>query len=147
MNDVATLETYEPLTSEPLVVEQLPVSTKRTLPAPPFPRKYILSVFVDLQDAGQAAHTLHAAGFDERGTHVLQSRDFVEAVAQDQSPFNLVTSIDYDIYLREASRGRSFLAVRPASYAQLKQIRDLLAPHHAYLAKYIDTWTLTELLP
>ena len=54
---------------------------------------------------------------------------------------------DYDIYLREASRGRSFLAVRPASYAQLKQIRDLLAPHRAYLAKYIDTWTLTELLP
>jgi hypothetical protein len=147
MNDVATLETYEPLTREQLVVEQLPVSTKRTLPAAPFPRKFVLSVFVDLQDARQAALALRAAGFDEWGIHVLQSRDFVEAVAQDQSPFNLVTSIDYDIYLREASRGRSFLAVRPASYAQLKQIRDLLAPHHAYLAKYIDTWTLTELLP
>ena len=38
MNDVATLETYEPLTREQLVVEQLPVSTKRTLPAAPFPR-------------------------------------------------------------------------------------------------------------
>ena len=147
MNDVATLKTYEPLTSEPLVVEQLPVSMKRTLPAAPFPRKYILSVFVDLQDARQAALALRAAGFDERGIHVLQRRDFVEAVAQDQSPFNLVTSIDYDIYLREASRGRSFLAVHPASYAQLQQIRDLLAPHHAYLAKYINTWTLTELLP
>ena len=91
MNNVATLETYEPLTSEPLVVEQLPVSTKRTLPAAPFPRKYILSVFVDLQDARQAALALRAAGFDERGIHVLQHRDFVEAVAQDQSPFNLVT--------------------------------------------------------
>ena len=146
MNDVATLETYEPLTSEPLVVEQMPVSTKQTLPAAPFPRKYILSVFVDLQDARQAALALRAAGFDERGIHVLQRRDFVEAVAQDQSPFNLVTSMDYDIYLREASRGRFFLAVHPKGYAQLKQIRDLLAPHHAYLANYIDTWTTTELL-
>jgi hypothetical protein len=147
MNNIATLETYEPLTSEQLVVEQLPVSTKRTLPGVPFPRKYVLSVFVDLQDARQATHTLRAAGFDERGIHVLQSRDFVEAVAQDQSPFNIFTSIDYDIYLREASRGRFFLALHPATYAQLKQIRDLLAPHHAYLTKYIDTWTLTELLP
>jgi hypothetical protein len=146
MNNVTTLETYEPLTSEQLVVEQLPVSTKRTLPADPFPRKYVLSVFVDLQDAGQAALALRAAGFDERGIHVLQSREFVEAVAQDQSPFNIVTSIDYDIYLREASRERFFLAVHPASYARLNQIRDLLAPHHAYLARYIDTWTLTELL-
>ena len=147
MNNVATLERYETLTSEQLVVEQLPVSTKRTLPAAQFPRKYVLSVFVDLQDARQAAGALHAAGFDERGIHVLQSRDFAEAVAQDQSPFNIFTSIDYDVYLREASRGRFFLALHPATYAQLKQIRDLLAPHHAYLAKYIDTWTLTELLP
>ncbi len=51
MNDAATLETYEPLTTEQLVVEQAPVSTKPTLPAAPFPRKYVHSVFVDLQDA------------------------------------------------------------------------------------------------
>jgi len=147
MNNIATIETYEPLTREQLVVEQLPVSTKRALPATPFPRKYVLSVFVDLQDARQAAFALRAAGFDERSIHVLESRDLVGAVAQDQSPFDIVTSIDHDIYLREASRGRSFLAVRPAGYAQLKQIRALLAPHQAYLARYIDTWTLTELLP
>ncbi len=147
MNYVATLETYETLTGEQLVVEQLPVFTKQTLPVAPFPRKYVLSAFVEMPDARQAAHELLAAGFDERVIHVLQSSEFVEAVAQDQSPFNIVTSMDYDLYLREASRGRSFLAVLPASYAQLKQIRDLLAPHHAYLAKYIDTWTLTELLP
>ncbi len=114
MNNVATLETYEALTSEQLVVEQLPVSTKRTLPAAPFPRKYVLSVFVDLQDARQAAYALRAAGFDEQGIHVLQSREFVEAVAQDQSPFNIVTSIDYDVYLREASRGRFFRAHQSA---------------------------------
>ena len=146
MNDIATLETYEPLTREQVVVEQLPVSTSWT-PAASFPHKYVLSVFVDLQDARQAAQALRAAGFDERGIQVLQSREFVEAVAQDQSPFNIVTSIDYDRYLREASRGRTFLAVYPAGYARLKQIRELLAPHHAYLANYIDTWTLTQLLP
>jgi len=146
MNYAATLETYEPLTLEELVIEQLPVSTKPALPTAPFPRKYVHSVFVDLQDARQAAQALRAAGFDERHIHVMESRDFVEAVSQDQSPFNIVTSMDYDVYMREANRGRSFLGVRPASYAQLKQIRDLLAPHHAYLAKYIDTWTVTELL-
>ena len=32
------------------------------------------------------------------------------------------------------------------TYEQLNQIRDLLAPHGAYLANYIDTWTVTELL-
>ena len=146
MNNTATLEKYETLTSEQLAVEQLPVSRKRTLPSLPFPRKYVLSTFLELQNAKQAAHALLAAGFDERDTHVLQSFDFVDAVAQEQSPINLTTSMDYDIYLREASRGRSFLAVRPANYAQLKQIRDLLAPHGAYLARYIDTWTVTELL-
>ena len=146
MNNIATIETYEPLTREQLVVEQLPVSTKRALPATPFPRKYVLSVFVDLQDARQAAYALRAAGFNERDTHILQSHEFVNSVTQDQSPFEIVTAIDYDIYLREAHRERSFLAVRPTGYAQLKQIRDLLAPHHAYLANYIDTWTTTELL-
>jgi len=59
----------------------------------------------------------------------------------------LQSSMDYDVYLREARRGSSILAVRPASFAQLKQIRDLLVPHHAILAKYIDTWTAIELLP
>ncbi len=147
MNYAATLETYEPLTIEELVVEQPPMSTKSTLPATPFPRKYVHSVFANLQDARQAAQALRAAGFDERDIHVFQSRDFVEAVSREQSPLNIVTSMDYDVYLREASRGRSFLAVRPASYAHLKQIRDLLAPRHAFLAKYIDTWTVTELLP
>jgi hypothetical protein len=146
MNSIVTLETYEPFATQS-VVEQLLLSTRRTLPAAPFPRKYVLSAFVDLQDARQAAHALRAAGFDERSIHVLQSRDFVAAVAQDQSPLDIVTSMDYDIYQREASRGRFFLAVCPTSYAQLKPIRDLLAPYHAYLAKYIDTWTLTELLP
>jgi hypothetical protein len=68
MNDVGTLETYEPLTREQLVIEQVPVSTKQALPAAPFPRKYVLSVFVDLQDASQAARALRAAGFDEQGS-------------------------------------------------------------------------------
>lgn len=147
MNSTATLETFESLSREQFVIEQVPVSIQRTLPAAPFPRKYVVSVFVDMRDAGQAAHALRAAGFEERALHVLESRDFLEALAQDQSPFNLFTSIDYDPYLREASRGRIFLTVHTASYARLKQIRDLLTPHRAYLAKYINTWTVTELLP
>ncbi len=147
MNYTATVETYEPLTSEQLVVEQLPVPAKRTLPASPFPRKYVHSVFVDLQDARRAALALRAAGFDERDIYILPSRDFVEAVSQGQSPFDFLTSMDYDVYLRETSRGRTFVSVRPANYSQLRQIADLLAPHHARLVNYIDTWTTSELLP
>jgi hypothetical protein len=146
MKYIATLETYEQLTSEQMDIEQLPMSKERKLPAAPFPRKFVLSVFVDLQDARKAAHALGATGFDEQEIHILQSHEFVESVTQDQSPFEIVTAIDYDIYLREARRKRFFLAVRPTSYGQLKQIRDLLASHHAYLANYIDTWTVTELL-
>jgi len=99
-----------------------------------------------MQDARQAAFALYAAGFNERDIHILQSNEFVKSVTQDQSPFEIITSIDYDMYLREAQRKRFFLAVRPTNYAQLNQIRDLLARHHSYLANYIDTWTVTELL-
>jgi hypothetical protein len=130
----ATLETYEQLTSEHVDVEHMPLSKERRLPPAPFPRKFVLSAF------------LCAAGFNAQDIHILQSHEFVKSVTQDQSPFEIITSIDYDIYLREARRERSFLAVRPTSYGQLNQIRDLLAPYHAYLANYIDTWTVTELL-
>jgi hypothetical protein len=147
MNNVANFETYETLTPEQSGVEQVPTYTKRILPVAPFPKKYVLSMFVDLQVARQAALSLRAAGFDERNIYILESRDFVEAVAQGQSLMDFLTSIDYDVYLDEASRGHSFVAVRPANSSQLKQIRDLLTPHRARLTKYIETWTVTELLP
>jgi hypothetical protein len=142
-----TLETYEQLTDEQKSIEPLSMSWEGKIPAVPFPRKFVLSVFINLQDARQAANALCMAGFDEREIYILQSHEFVKSVTQDQSPFEVMTSIDYEIYLREARRGRFFLAVRPAVYAQLNQIRDLLALRHAYLANYIDTWTVTELLP
>jgi hypothetical protein len=103
-------------------------------------------VFVNLQDARNAAQALYAAGFEERNIHALESHDFAEAVSRGQSPLDFLTSMDYDVYLREARCGRSFLAVRPTSSAQLKQIRDVLASHHAYHAAYINTWTKTELI-
>ncbi len=147
MKYAEAFEKYEQLTIAPMGAEQLAVSKKRMLPTAPFPRKYVHSVFVDLQDAKQAAQTLRAAGFGERDIYVLEGSDFVEAALRGQSPLGFLTSMDDDVYMREASRGRSFLAVRPTNFAQLKQIRDLLAPHNAHLVKYIDTWTVAELLP
>jgi len=141
-----TLETYEQFTGEDVSAAQLALPVERKLPALPFPNKYVLSVFVDLSSALRAAFALSEAGFDKREIHILQSHEFVKSVSQDQSPFQIITSIDHDIYIREAHRGRFFLAVRPAAYAQLNQIRDLLAQYHAYLANYIDTWTVTELI-
>ena len=141
-----TLETYEQLESEYVSAEQLAAPVERTLPALPFPNKYVLTVFVDLSSALQAAYALSEAGFDKREIHILLSHEFVKSVSQDQSPFHIITSMDHDIYIREAHRGRFFLAIRPSGYAQLNQIRDLLVQQHAYLANYIDTWTVTELI-
>jgi hypothetical protein len=60
--------------------EQPPVSSQRTFPKAPFPRRYIHSVIDDLQDAMQAVHALRAAGYDDRDIHLMASWDFVEAV-------------------------------------------------------------------
>ncbi len=139
-------ETYILSTPEQEVIEQAPLTSKRPLPAAPFPKKYVHSVFANLQDARSAEQALRAAGFAEGNVYVLESHDFVEAMSQGQSPFGFLTSMDYDVYLREAGRGHAFVAVRPTSYNQLMTIRNLLAPHGARLAKYIDTWTVSELL-
>lgn len=123
------------------------VSSQRTFPAAPFPRKYVHSVFDDLPDAVQAVQALRAAGYDARDIHIMSSWDFVEAVEGRQTLVNFLFSIDYDVYVQEARRGRHILAVRLYSYEQMKQMRDLLAPHHAHLMRYVDTWTVTQLLP
>ena len=144
MNNVKTYETYRPLTDEQIVVEQVAVSKLRKLPA--FPLKHVHSAFVNLQDARQAAFALLHAGFNAQCIHVLESREYVEAVSQGQSFLGFLTSVDYDVYVREANKGCSFLVVRPANYSQLKLMRDLLAQHHAHLATYIDRWAKAELL-
>jgi hypothetical protein len=141
-----TLETYEQLMDEQVDIERLPMPAERILPTVPFPKKYVLSVFVDMKSALQAACALSDAGYDKRNIHILQSHEFVKSIMQDQSPFQIITSIDYDIYVREAHRERFFLAIRPTDAGQLNEIRDILALHHGYLANYIDTWTVTELL-
>ena len=115
--------------------ELLSVSSERTFPAAPFPRKYVHSVFDDLQDARQAEHTLRAAGFDARDIHIMTGWDYVEAVERRQTLLSFLSSFDHDVYLREAQRGRRILVVRPSSYEQLEQVHKLLAPHHAYLMK------------
>jgi hypothetical protein len=126
-------------------VEQLPVSSQRTLPAAPFPRKYVHSVFDDVQDAVHAVHTLRVAGYDDRDIHLMTNWDFVEAVERRRTLLDFLFSIDYDVYVHEARRGHHILAVRLARHEQKEQARDLLAPHHAYLMKYVDTWTMTDL--
>ena len=130
--------------------EQLAVSPERTfertLPASPFPRKYVHSVFNNPQDALQAFLTLLAAGYDARDIHVLAGHDYVEALERGQTLMGFLSSIDLDDYLREARQGRHILAVRLYRYEQIEQVRDLLAPQHACHMKYIDTWTVAQLI-
>jgi hypothetical protein len=152
MTNTAMLEAYETLTIEieQPVVEQAPLSTEpvfSNVPARQFPCKHVHAIFADARDARQAALSLHKAGIDEKDICLMDGRDYVEAISQGQSPSGFLTSMDYDLYLREASRGRSFLAVRPTAYSQLTQIRTLLAPHRARHANYFDRWTVAQLLP
>jgi hypothetical protein len=115
-------------------------------------------VIDDLHDTVQAVYALRAAGYEARDIHVMASWDFVEAVErryQQQSRLSKMltrffSSIDEsfgDVYLHEACRGHHILAVRLSRIEQMEQVRDLLTPHYAHLMKYVDTWTVTDLLP
>ncbi len=141
-----------------MLQERVPVSSQRTFPATPFPRKYVHSVIDDLHYAVQAVYALRAAGYDARNIHVMASWDFVEAVERRHQHQNRLSKtlmrfhafIDEgfgDVYLHEACRGHHILAVRLTRSEQIEQVRDLLASHQVYLMKYVDTWTVTDLLP
>jgi len=127
--------------------EQLSVSSEQKFPAAPFPRKYVHSVFNDRQDALQAVQALHEAGYNAGNIHILANTNYIEAVGRGQTLISSLTSTDLDAYLDEARHGRTILAVRLTSTAQMEQVRDLLAPHRAHRMKYIDTWTVAQLLP
>lgn len=101
----------------------------------------------DPQDAVQASCALLAAGYDANTIYILTSQYYTEALERGQSLFASLTSMDLDEYLQEAGQGDVILVIRPASYGQLMHIRHLLAPHHAHLMKYIDTWTTSDLIP
>ena len=121
-------------------------SFEATFPAAPFPRKYVHCVFDDVHDAVQAVFTLIAADYDANNVHVLTSQGYLEALERRQTLIGFLTSMDLKEYVQKISRGNAILVVRPSSYGQIMQVRHLLAPHHAHLMKYIDTWTTAELL-
>jgi hypothetical protein len=140
------------------VDEQLPVSSQRTFPAAPFPRKYIHCVIDELDHLVQAVHALRSVGFDARDIHVMACWDFVEAVerkyrwqsglANALTRFLSVMDEDFSYaYLHQALQGKHFLAVRLSRHEQMHQVRELLRLHFAHLMKYIDTWTIADLVP
>lgn len=138
--------------------KQLPVSSERAFPTAPFPYKYIHSVVDDLRSAVEAVQALRGAGYHPRDIHVMASWDFVEAVERRQHQQNyllrvlmrLISFFDEglgDVYLHQAQQGRHIIMVRLPSNQHIERIRTLLAAHHAKLIKYVDTWTVTDLIP
>jgi hypothetical protein len=61
MNFAKLLERYE----------KAPVSSERTFPATPFPRKHVHCVIESLDDAVKAVFTLRVAGFDAEDIHFM----------------------------------------------------------------------------
>src|SRR5258708_13785006 len=92
-------------------IAQLPVSSQGTFPPAPFPRKYVHSVFDDLQDAMQAVHALRAAGYDVRDIHLMAGWDFLEAVEGRRTFLGFLFSIDYQVYFPDAPPGHHLLLV------------------------------------
>lgn len=139
--------------------EALVVSSERTIPAAPYPHKYVHCVLDDLKDAVSAVCGLRTIGYAAEDIHVLASRDFVEAVhkqqCQQKHGFARVlvwlTSLLDDgfctAYLREALNGRHILAVRLPGSERMEETRDLLIFHRAQLIKYVDTWAVADLQP
>jgi hypothetical protein len=140
-----TFTTHTPTSQE--IHQQGAVSSELTFPVAPFPRKYIHSVFNRLQDATHAMLAMHLAGYAASNIHIMTGEHFVEAVGRRQTVLSALFSSDYEMYLREARQGRWILAVRLPRYEQRNQVRDLLLPHHAHLMTYVDTWTMTTLIP
>ena len=138
--------------------EQLPVSSERTLPAAPFPRKYMHSVVDELEYAVQAVYALRSAGYDARDIHVMSCWDFAEAVERRQQQGGLLSKILMrlysliddglnDVYLHEALQGHHILMVRLSNCKQVGRVHEMLTAHHVHLIKYVDTWTVTDLSP
>jgi hypothetical protein len=139
-------------------IELLPVSSKRTFPPAPFPRKYVHCVIDDLYYVVQAVHALRADGHDAANIHVMSCWDYVAAVEhrhEQRSRLSKVLTrflsfLDEgfgDSYLHEALRGNHILMVRLSRYEQIKRVRDMLILHNARIIKYVDTWTVTYLSP
>ena len=121
-------------------------SMEPTFPANPFPRKYVHCVFDDGHDATQAVLTLLAASYAAASMYILVGQDYLDTLEQRQTFPGSLISMDMEGYVREARRGHSILVIQPKCYEQIRQLRHLLMPHHAHLMRYIDTWTITELL-
>lgn len=146
MNILKNLDTYE----------LAPVSSERSLPTAPFPRTYVHCVLNELRDAVLCVLSLRAAGYPPNDIHVLASWDFVDAVEHQrrQQPglsrmlTRLWSCLDEglgDVYLQEAQRGHHILLVRLSRHEQSEQVSTLLAPYHAHLMKYVDTWAVADL--
>ena len=126
--------------------EQELVSNEYALPAAPFPLKYVHCVFDNLYDARQTVRVLNAAGYTSKAISLMTGENFVEAVERSYTFLGFLTSVDLDSYLSAARSGSYILSVHPASHGQIERMPAVLAPNHARLAKYIDTWTVIELL-
>lgn len=104
--------------------ELLPATSERTFPPAPFPRMYVHCVIDDLYYVVQAVHALRADGSNARDIHVMACWDFVEAVERRQQQQSQLSKM-------------------------LKRLLSFFDEgfSDAYLIKYVDAWTVTDLSP
>lgn len=136
--------------------EEIRVSSEQTFPPTPFPYKYVHCVIDDLEYLVQAVHALRADGHAIKDIHVRTCWDFVEAFERKQQNnltkmfSRIISFFDErfgDTYLKQAQQGHHILMLYIPNNKRIQRVCDLLTVHHAYLIKYVDTWTVTDLFP
>jgi len=136
------------------IYERLSVLSQQAYPPNTFPRKYVHCAIDDLRDAVQAVEALQAIGYDARDIALVACWDFAQALERSyqqqgslsQAFAHFIDAGVDDVYRQEARRGHHILTVHLSSFEQIEQVRNLLAPHHAHLMKYVDTWTTADLI-
>ncbi|HEU5231049.1 MAG TPA: hypothetical protein VFU49_24725 [Ktedonobacteraceae bacterium] len=99
----------------------------------------LYGIFDDLQCAERAIEELQCAGYDVGNIHLIESQQLSVNGCQLRNYFFPLSgnSMFCDIYLQAAQRGYHILTVDLLRAEQVEHVRNLLAPYHARLIKYV----------
>jgi nucleotide-binding universal stress UspA family protein len=129
-----------------------------TRPGAVSPRRYLMAIIDDVQEAEDAVQALHRANLPPEDIRLFERHEIIENAAHTERTRGLRSRIadvfqavasDEDahtmIYVEEALRGHVILNVYARTPEQAERIKDILVNHHARSIKYFGNWAITVL--
>jgi len=125
----------------------------------PFPSKHVVGVFDSLQEGEQAIQELLDAGYHVQDITFILGQDYPSALQEHLRQEGLFWRMMHQLQVTtdEGSIGELFkAAARQGSYiiaisvpqrGHVTEVSALLFKHRARLVKYIDTWSVEDLVP